>query len=93
MASAFHFLPVQRNGLLIERFKVEETMAKVALHQAAMGNTGQSHNTSMNLKRQEHEEKLRSVVSNYNNMSVQSYMESICSFFDKKQCQLQYSHI
>jgi hypothetical protein len=57
-------------------------MAKVALHQAAMGNTGQSHNTSMNLKRQDRKDKLRSVVSNFNSMSVLSYMESICSFFD-----------
>jgi hypothetical protein len=67
---------------VIKRFRVEEAMAKVALHQAAMRNTGQSHNTSMNLKRQDREEKLRSVVSNFSNMSVQSYMESICSFFD-----------
>ncbi len=67
---------------IIERFKAEETMAKVALHQGAMGNTSQSHNTSMNLKRQDREDKLRSVVSNFNSMSVQSYMESICSFFD-----------
>jgi hypothetical protein len=43
---------------VIERFKVEEAMTKVALHQAAMGNTGQSHNTSMNRKRQDREDKL-----------------------------------
>ncbi len=58
-------------------FRVEEAMAKVALHQAAMGNTGQSHNTSMNLKRQDHDEKLRSVVSNFSNMSVQSNMVNL----------------
>jgi hypothetical protein len=67
---------------VIERFKVEEAMAKVALYQAAMGNTGQSHNTSMNLKHQDCEEKLRSVMSNFSNMSVQSYTAAWRERFD-----------
>ncbi len=35
-----------------------------------MGNTGQNHNASMNLKSLDREDRLRSVVSNCNNMSV-----------------------
>jgi hypothetical protein len=57
---------------IVERFKAEEAMTKAALHQAAMGNTGQKHNTSLYLKRQDCE-----VVSNFNNLSVYSYLESI----------------
>jgi hypothetical protein len=67
---------------VIERLKTEDAMTKAALYQAPMGNTGQNHNTSLHRKHQDQEDKLRSVVSNFNNISVSFCLKSICSFFD-----------
>jgi hypothetical protein len=69
-------LPVKTTDwIVIDRFKTEESMTKSSLHQVAMGNTGQNHNTSHYLKHQDQEDKLRSIVSNLNIMSLSQFRQ------------------
>ncbi len=60
---------------VIDRIKTEESMTKSSLHQVAMGNTGQNHNTSHHLKHQDQEDKHRSIVSNLNIMSLGQFRQ------------------
>ncbi len=67
---------------LTERFKVEESMAKTTLHQAAVGNNGPDVNKSRSLSKLDREQKLKNLVSNFHNLSLDTYMESLIPFYE-----------
>jgi hypothetical protein len=73
------FLPPKASDwMVIDRFRTEESLSKLSLHQAALGNTGLDQRRSRVLQRQDREDQL----SNFNSMSVSSYLDSLVTFFD-----------
>jgi hypothetical protein len=65
---------------LIERFKVEESLAKTTLHQAAVGNNGPDMKNSKNLNMLDREQKLKNLVNNFHNLSLDTFMESLIPY-------------
>jgi hypothetical protein len=66
---------------VMDRFRTEDATTKTVLHQAAMGNNRDEDNRVQ--KRRSREEKFKSLVGNYENVSIKAYMESIVTFFEK----------
>ncbi len=73
--------PKASDWTMIDRFRTEESLRKLSLHQAALGNTGPDQKRSRVLQRQDREDQLKSLVSNFSSMSVISYLDSLVTFF------------
>jgi hypothetical protein len=67
---------------IIDRFRVEEAMAKQTLFQAAVGNLGPDVNKSRSLNRKSREEQLKQLVANFSKMKLKAYVEALITFFD-----------
>jgi hypothetical protein len=67
--------------VLCERFIKEEALAKKSFMEAAMGGGSPEANKSRSKERDQKEEQLRALVSNYGNMPLGLYMEGIVGFF------------
>ena len=67
--------------VLCDRFIKEEALAKLAFMKAAMGGGIPEANKSRSKERENKEEQLKAMVTNYDNMSLSMYMEGIVSFF------------
>jgi hypothetical protein len=52
------------------------------MFQAVKGNVDTENSTSRKRKREHREDKLRNVVTNFSNVPIKVFMESIMTFFD-----------
>jgi hypothetical protein len=67
---------------IIDRFRVEEAMAKQAFFQAAMGNLGPDVNKSLSLNWKSREEQLKQVVAKFLKVRLNAYVEALITFFN-----------
>jgi hypothetical protein len=74
--------PKASDWMVINRFRTEESLSKLSLQKAARGNTGTDQRRSRVRQRQDRKDQLRTLVSNFNSMSVSSYLDSLVTFFD-----------
>jgi hypothetical protein len=68
--------------IIIDRFKMEESLAKTTLHQAAVGNNGADTTKSRSLNKKDRDLQLASLVKNFHNLTLEVYMESLLPFFE-----------
>jgi hypothetical protein len=73
--------PKASDWTVIDRFRTEESLSKLSLQQAALGSDPDQRRSRV-LQRQDREDQLRTLVSNFNSMSVSSYLDSLVTFFD-----------
>jgi hypothetical protein len=74
--------PKASDWTIIDRFRTEESLSELSLHQAALGNTGPDQWRSRVLQRQDRKDQLKTLLSNFSSMSVSSYLDSLVTFFD-----------
>jgi hypothetical protein len=67
---------------MVDRFKMEKSLSKISLHQAALSNTWLDQRRSRALQRQDREEYLKNLVYKFSSISVSSYLDFLVTFFD-----------
>jgi hypothetical protein len=64
------------------RFRTEEVQTRQSMFQAVKGNVDTENSTSRKCTREHREDQLRNVVTNFSNVTIKVFMESIMTFFD-----------
>jgi hypothetical protein len=67
---------------LTDRFKIEDSLSKTAVHQAAVSNNSPHQTKSRHLNKQDRDQQLCTLVKNFTNLTLAKYMESLLPFFD-----------
>jgi hypothetical protein len=68
--------------VLTDCFKMEESLRKTSVHQAAVGNNSPDQTISRSLNKQDKDQRLWTMVNNFNNLTLETYIESLMLFFE-----------
>jgi hypothetical protein len=61
---------------------MEESLRKTSVHQAAVGNNSPDQTISRSLNKQDKDQRLWTMVNNFNNLTLETYIESLMPFFE-----------